>query len=108
VLYCFTQQTLGRLFDGDRWTLVSYRPAIKWISIDHGLSLLEYEAKNSKLAGILRAARRSFLARIDVPYCLGDLAVAVFRRTTASVVRVDWNVAAPAREPVLSPAVPAG
>jgi len=83
VLYCFTKRTLTHLFDPERWTLVSYRPAAKWISIDHGLSLLEYEArKRPPLARLLRAVRRSWLGRIDVPYCLGDLALVVFRRTS--------------------------
>lgn len=95
VLYCFTKSTLGRLFDSDRWTPVSYRPAMKWISLEHGLSLLEYEAEHTPiarvLAPVLGAVRRSFLGGLDVPYCLGDLAVAVFRRGSPLSFRLEWN-----------------
>jgi SAM-dependent methyltransferase len=107
VLYCFTQRTLGRLFDDVRWTPISYRPAIKWISLDHGLSLLEYEAEHGPLARVvgsfLGAIRRSFLGSLDVPYCLGDLAVAVFQRKEPAV-RSEWNGAA-AKPRTSSPAV---
>jgi len=84
VLYCFTKATLGFLFPSDSWTLVSYRPSMKWISLEHGLSLLEYEAERTRsarfLSPLLGALRRSFLGAVDVPYCLGDLAVGVFQR----------------------------
>jgi SAM-dependent methyltransferase len=112
VLYCFTRQTLGRLFEADRWTPVSYRPAMKWISLEHGLSLLEYEAEHTPLrkvvAPVLARVRRSFLGSLDVPYCLGDLAMAVFRRSSAPAFRLEWN-GAPRAKPgtALSPGMPA-
>jgi SAM-dependent methyltransferase len=87
VLYCFTRRALSRLFARGRWSLVSYRPSTKWISAGHGLSLLEYEASRTRLAGVLRALRRSWIGRVDVPYCLGDLALAVFRRTSSHALR---------------------
>ena len=94
VLYCFTERTLGHLFDDVRWAPIAYRPAIKWISLDHGLSLLEYEAREGLMARVvgpvLGAVRRSFLGTLDVPYCLGDLAVAVFQRKVPAV-RLEWN-----------------
>jgi SAM-dependent methyltransferase len=112
VLYCFTRRTLGRLFEPERWTLVGYRPAIKWISLDHGLSLLEYEAAHTPLARafapIFGAVGRSFLGKVDVPYCLGDLSVAVFRRASPSSFRLQWNGAPRTKPgPDLSQGVPA-
>jgi SAM-dependent methyltransferase len=85
VIYCYTRETLRRLFSEEHWSLVTYRPTVKWISVDHGLSLLEYEAQGTPFAGAVRALRKTWLARQDVPYCLGDLAIAVFRRTALSV-----------------------
>jgi SAM-dependent methyltransferase len=87
VLYCFTQRALTRLFASGRWSLVSYRPSTKWISAGHGLSLLEYEASKTRLASVLRALRRSWLGRVELPYCFGDLALAVFRRSTSLALR---------------------
>jgi SAM-dependent methyltransferase len=107
VIYCFTKLALRYLFGVDQWSLVSYRPAVKWISDDHGLSLLEHETKKTKLARLLGAVRRSSIRRIDVPYCLGDLRVAIFRRTSAPVVRRDWSDTRDAvTGPVLSPPGP--
>jgi SAM-dependent methyltransferase len=101
VLYCFTRATLGFLFPADDWVPVSYRPSMKWISLDHGLSLLEYEAERTPLARMLSpmlgAVRRSFLGSVDVPYCLGDLAVAVFQRRAPTAFRLDWNGAGRAK-----------
>jgi SAM-dependent methyltransferase len=95
VLYCFTRRTLGQLFPSERWSPVSYRPATKWISLEHGLSLLEYEAAHLPLgkaiAPVFGAVRRSFLGKLDVPYCLGDLTVAVFRRREPTSFRLQWN-----------------
>jgi SAM-dependent methyltransferase len=109
VLYCFTRRTLGQLFPSERWTPVSYRPSTKWISLDHGLSLLEYEAAHLPLAKAmvpaLGAVRRSFLGKLDVPYCLGDLAVAVFRRTAPTSFRLQWN-GAPRTKPGAAPLSP--
>ena len=79
MLYCYTRRTLSRLFDRDKFAMVSYRPSAKWISLDHGLSLLEYEARKTPLRGVLRAVRRSSIGSIDVPYCLGNFTVAIFR-----------------------------
>jgi SAM-dependent methyltransferase len=95
VLYCFTRRALGRLFPQDRWSLVSYRPSTKWISAGHGLSLLEYEAGRTPIAGILRALRRSWVGRVDVPYFLGDLALAIFRRTSSLALRAPDDPAEP-------------
>ena len=87
VLYCFTRRALARLFPRGRWSLVSYRPSTKWISAGHGLSLLEYELLRTPLAPVLRALRRSWMGRVDLPYCLGDLALAVFRRTSSLALK---------------------
>jgi SAM-dependent methyltransferase len=110
VLYCFTQRTLGQLFDDLRWSPIAYRPAIKWISLDHGLSLLEYEAAHSPFARVvgplLAAVRRSFLGSVDVPYCLGDLAVAVFQRK-ARAFHMQWNGAPKRPGTALSTGTPA-
>jgi SAM-dependent methyltransferase len=85
VLHCFTKRTLGRLFDRDRWSLLVYRSAAKWISLEHGLSLLEFEARNSRwIAGALRAARKSRIGRMSVPYALGDLIFAVIQKKPRS------------------------
>jgi 2-polyprenyl-3-methyl-5-hydroxy-6-metoxy-1,4-benzoquinol methylase len=101
VLYCFTKRTLAHLFDSTKWTRISYRPSMKWISLDHGLSLLEYEVEHTPLARVTRsvfgAVRRSFVGGLDVPYCLGDLALAVFRRGPAHSFRLEWNGAARAK-----------
>jgi SAM-dependent methyltransferase len=113
VLYSFSRRTLGQLFTADRWERLSYRPAMKWISLDHGLSLLEFEAEHLPLSRFLvpglGAVRRSFLGRLDVPYCLGDLALAVFRRTAEEpLFGLKWNGAAPMRPGTrLSPGMPA-
>jgi SAM-dependent methyltransferase len=110
VLYCFTRQTLAHLFDSERWTPVSYRPSMKWISLDHGLSLLEYEAVHTPLARafapVFGAVRRSFLGKLDVPYCLGDLAVAVYRRASPNAFRLRWNGAARTKPDGASPMSP--
>ncbi|HKQ70845.1 MAG TPA: class I SAM-dependent methyltransferase [Polyangiaceae bacterium] len=102
VLYCYTRRTLSRVFDRDKWSFVSYRPATKWISLDHGLSLLEYEANRTPLSPLLRGLRRSFVSRIDVPYCLGDLALGIFRRPPAlalsTALAADERLAADDRE----------
>lgn len=81
VLHCFTRRTLSRLFDPQRFELLVYRPSSKWISLDHALSLLEYEAREfRRVSGALRAARRSWIGRLSVPYRLGDLIFAVLRK----------------------------
>jgi SAM-dependent methyltransferase len=81
VLYCYTRRTLSRLFDPERWSVLTYRSATKWISLDHALSLLEYEARTSRLmSGMLRAARQSWIGRLTVPYCFGDLIHAVLQK----------------------------
>lgn len=85
VLYWFTRQALARLFAPGRWSLVRYRPSTKWISMEHGLSLLEHEATRTPFARVVRALRRSRLRHVDVPYFLGDLVTAIFRRTPAVV-----------------------
>jgi SAM-dependent methyltransferase len=107
VLYCFTKRTLGRLFEPGRWTPISYRPSMKWISLDHGLSLLEYEAEHTPAVRVLKpimsAVRRSFLGGLDVPYCLGDLAVASFRRESPDAFPLEWNGSASRFSPEVRP-----
>jgi SAM-dependent methyltransferase len=105
--HCFTKRTLGRLFEPGRWTPISYRPSMKWISLDHGLSLLEYEAEHTPAVRVLKpimsAVRRSFLGSLDVPYCLGDLAVASFRRESPDAFRLEWNGSASRFRPEVRP-----
>ncbi len=84
VLQCFTPKTLTHVFRPDRWTLLSYRTATKWISLGHGLSLLEHGAPTVWVANIFAALRRSRVGQISVPYRLGDLTTAVLRRSEST------------------------
>jgi SAM-dependent methyltransferase len=80
VLHCFTPTTLRHVFPAPLWTLILYRPALKWISLRHGLSLIEHEGHRSVLTRPLAWLRASWIGRIDIPYYLRDLTIAVLRR----------------------------
>jgi SAM-dependent methyltransferase len=80
VLFFHNRSSLQRLFDPSRWRLVSYRPAVKWISVDHALSRLEHRAGSRLLRAILKGVRRTPLGRMDVPYALRDIRIVVFQK----------------------------
>lgn len=98
VIHCFTPRTLGFVFPAPQWSLVRYRPVAKWISVRHGLALLEHEGRGTVMAGAVRALRGSWVGRLQVPYYLRDLTLALLRRTTA-----DSPSAGRADEPGLGP-----
>lgn len=72
VLHYFARRTLGHLFEGPRWRLLSCRTSIKWISLRRGLHVLGPASETTRSDGLL--------GRIPVPYMAGDLALAAFER----------------------------
>jgi SAM-dependent methyltransferase len=80
-LFYHSQQSLRALFGPDRWDLVAYRPAVKWISLRHGMAALErVSGLARRVVGVARRATGDGSTTVAVPYALGDLVFAVFRR----------------------------
>jgi SAM-dependent methyltransferase len=79
VLFFYDRASLGRLFGGDAWEAFRWTRASKWISLAHGLSLLGHGRGREGPATLLG---RDLLWRLGVPYALGDLVLAVVRRSS--------------------------
>jgi SAM-dependent methyltransferase len=83
VMYYYSRRSLDTLFDPSRWRLVTFRPAIKWLTLEHALSRLEHRASSRTVARALASVRRLVPDALSVPYALGDLVFVVFQRRIA-------------------------
>jgi SAM-dependent methyltransferase len=80
-LFYHSPRSLRTLFSAERWELVTYRSALKWISLHHGLSALERVSVAAKrVADVARRAAGHGSSSLALPYALGDLVFSVFRR----------------------------
>jgi len=73
VLHYFARRDLERLLEPSHWEWVAYGSAAKWLSVRHGLSLLDHQLQDTLLAGPCGRIARSVPASLSVPYRLGDL-----------------------------------
>lgn len=77
-LFYHSRRSLRALFGPDRWDVVAMRPAVKWISVRHGLAAMERVS-----ATAVRVARRVLgqgSTDLALPYVFGDLVFSVFRK----------------------------
>jgi SAM-dependent methyltransferase len=80
VLFYHDRASLLQLFSSSRWRLVGYGRSIKWISLEHGISVLRGAAKPGLRTRILTRIAQSPLGSVYLPYGLGDLVLAIFQR----------------------------
>jgi SAM-dependent methyltransferase len=80
-LFFHSRQSVCTLFKPERWELVAYRPAVKWISLRHGMAALERVSGVAKrvVDGVRRVAGDGSTV-LAAPYALGDLVFVVFRK----------------------------
>jgi len=74
------RRSLTALFKPEHWTLVEYRARTKWITLAHGLHALGLAAHPTRNGGPPHHGLRERIGRVSLPYRLGDLVWAVFRR----------------------------
>jgi SAM-dependent methyltransferase len=80
-LFYHSEQSLRTLFHPERWELVAFRPAVKWISLHHGMAALERVSDVARrVVDLARHATSDGSAALAVPYALGDLVFVVFQR----------------------------
>ena len=78
-LWYHSERSLRQMFGDDRWECVDYSWAAKWISLRHSLAALEFTTRPvARIARTLLGGPR--LASIALPYTLGDMVFAVFRK----------------------------
>jgi SAM-dependent methyltransferase len=77
-LFYHSKRSLRALFGADRWDLVGMRPAVKWISVRHGLAALERVSATA--VGVARRVLGQGSTDLAVPYVFGDLVFSVFRK----------------------------
>ena len=80
VMYYHTRRSLETLFAWSRWRLVTFRRAVKWITVEHALSRLEHRAGAALAARALGGLRAAVPSTLSVPYALGDIAFVVLQR----------------------------
>lgn len=83
VMYYYTQRALETLFAASRWRLVTFRPAVKRLTVKHALSRLSHRATSSVATRAFTSLERIVPGMLTVPYALGDIAFAVFQRRSA-------------------------
>lgn len=80
-LFYHSPRSLRTLFSPERWDLVAYQPAVKWISLHHGMAALERVSGLAKrVVDVARRATGDGSTVLALPYALGDLVFPVFRR----------------------------
>lgn len=80
VLSWHSRRSLDALFAAPRWRRIHFERSAKWISLEHGLTLLAELARSRGLARALGALGHSRLGSFEVPYYLGDLVLVGFQR----------------------------
>lgn len=79
VLFYYNRSSLERLFGPTHWELQQYGRWAKWISVRRGCEILGRTLRGAVGRGLTRVGNGA-IGRARLPYAMGDLVLAVFRR----------------------------
>jgi SAM-dependent methyltransferase len=83
VPFYYTRRSLGHLFTPREWRLAHFGRWAKWISVGRAAEIVAQNTPGALGRGIGRLSR-GLLARLEVPYALGDLVMVAFQRRDAA------------------------
>ncbi len=80
VPYYFGRRSLSHLFDREHWTMRSFHPVLRWISLRRGLDVVARKLAPPWAEPPLRAIAESRMGQTHLPYGFGDLVFVALQR----------------------------